>query len=135
MIPCNDQCEVHLKYSGTDIDAYRGDSATVVLAHPECTADVQDCADFVGTTSAMGRYLSEMSRRRVLLLTECSMADNLSLQHPEVEFLKPSKRYSYMKSITLFGIALVLEDLSNEIDIDSAVVIRARRALERMLSL
>jgi quinolinate synthase len=135
IITCHGQCEVHVKYSGTDIDAYRRESAAVVLAHPECTADVQDSADFVGSTSAMGRYLSEMRPRRVLLLTECSMADNLSLQHPEIEFLKPCNLCSYMKRITLFGVALVLEDLSNEIEIDAAVAIRARRAVERMLSL
>lgn len=135
IMTCHGQCEVHVKFSGTDIEAYRRDCAAVVLAHPECTADVQDSADFVGSTSAMGRYLEENRPRRVLLLTECSMADNLSLDHPEIEFLKPCNLCSYMKCITLFGVALVLEDLSNEIDVDAAVAQRARRSVERMLSL
>jgi quinolinate synthase len=135
IVSCHGQCEVHVKYSGVDIDAYRREFPIVVLAHPECTESVQDCADFVGSTSAMSGYLSQTRPRRVLLLTECSMADNLSLQHPDIDFLRPCNLCSYMKSITLFGIATVLEDLSNEIDVDDAVAVAARRSVERMLSL
>lgn len=134
IISAHGQCEVHVKYTGTDIDAYRRDCAAVVLAHPECPEGVQARADFVGSTSGMARYLSENRPQRVLLLTECSMADNLSLQHPEIEFLRPCNLCSYMKSITLSGVAHVLEDFSNEIDIDEAVAQPARRAVERMLA-
>ncbi len=129
------QCEVHVKYSGVDIDDYRATTGAVVLAHPECTRDVQQRADFVGSTSAMADYLSERRPRRVLLLTECSMADNVAMLHPEIEFLKPCNLCSYMKSITLNNVELVLQDGSNEIMIDPATAARARRPIERMLAL
>lgn len=129
------QCEVHAKYAGVDIDGYRAASGAVVLAHPECPQDVQQHADFVGSTSAMADYLTERRPRRVLLLTECSMADNVAVNHPEIEFLKPCNLCSYMKAITLEGVELVLQDRSNEIVIDAALAERARRPIERMLAL
>lgn len=135
IVSSHGQCEVHVKYSGADIDGYRAASGAVVLAHPECPQDVQRRADFVGSTSAMAEYLGERRPRRVLLLTECSMADNLAVRHPEIEFLKPCNLCSYMKAITLEGVELVLQDLSNEILIDPAVAARARRPIERMLTL
>ena len=129
------QCEVHVKYSGTDVDAYRRDYPVTVLAHPECPSDVQAHADFVGSTSAMVEYLDAWRPRRVLLLTECSMADNVAIHHPEIEFVKPCNLCSYMKSITLDGVALVLDDLCNEIAIDGALAARARLPIKRMLAL
>ncbi|HUX72444.1 MAG TPA: quinolinate synthase NadA [Steroidobacteraceae bacterium] len=129
------QCEVHVKYSAADIDAYRRDSEVTVLAHPECPRDVQERADFVGSTAAMAEYLGERRPPRVLLLTECSMADNVAVLHPEIEFLKPCNLCSYMKSITLEGVVRVLEDLCNEIRIDAALALRARLPIERMLAL
>ena len=83
----------------------------------------------------MVRYLRETRPRRVLLLTECSMADNISLDQPEIEFLKPCNLCSYMKSINLHDIEHVLEDRCNEIEIDERVAERARHAVERMLAL
>ena len=135
VVSSHGQCDVHVKYSGTDIDAYRRDHDAVILAHPECTRDIQEHADFVGSTSAMVRYLRETRPRRVLLLTECSMADNISLDQPEIEFLKPCNLCSYMKSINLHDIEHVLEDRCNEIEIDERVAERARHAVERMLAL
>lgn len=129
------QCEVHVKYSGADIDNYRRESGVTILAHPECPRDVQERADFVGSTAEMAEYLGARRPRRVLLLTECSMADNVALLHPEIEFLKPCNLCSYMKSITLEGVVQVLKDLSNEIDIDAAIASRARLPIERMLAL
>ena len=129
------ECEVHVKYTGADVDAYREEVGAVVLAHPECPIDVQDRADFVGSTGAMAEYLDIHRPRRVLLLTECSMADNVAVLHPGIEFLKPCNLCSYMKSITLEGVTQVLEDLSNQIVIDPPIADRARRPIERMLAL
>jgi quinolinate synthase len=135
VVTSDGQCDVHARYAGTDIAAYRRERQAVILAHPECTADVQAAADFVGSTSAMRRFLSERRPRRVLLLTECAMADNLSLEHPAIEFLKPCNLCTYMKSITLEGVERVLGDDCNQIDIDPAVAARARHAVERMLAI
>ncbi len=129
------ECEVHVKYTGADVDAYRDEVGAVVLAHPECPGDVQDRADFVGSTGAMAEYLGQHRPRRVLLLTECSMADNVAVLHPEIEFLKPCNLCSHMKSITLEGVARVLEALDNRVEIDQQTAERARRPIERMLAL
>jgi quinolinate synthase len=135
VISSQGQCEVHVKYTGIDVDAYRREHNAMILAHPECTEDIQQRADFVGSTAAMVRYLDEARPRRVLLLTECSMADNISLEHPEIEFLRPCNLCSYMKSITPLGIARVLEDQCNTIEVESFIAERARRALDRMLAI
>lgn len=129
------QCEVHAKYAGTDVSAYREAMGAVVLAHPECPRDVQERADFVGSTGAMDAYLETRRPRRVLLLTECSMADNVSVRHPEIEFLKPCNLCGFMKAITIEGVAQVLDGLCNRIEIDPLLAARARRPIERMLAL
>jgi quinolinate synthase len=127
------ECEVHAKFSGIEISEFRRDLHATVLAHPECSEDVQRRADFVGSTSAMIQYLREWRPRQVLLLTECSMADNISIELPDIEFLRPCNLCSYMKSITIFGIARSLKDGSYDIQIAPEIAVRARRAVRRML--
>ncbi len=127
------ECEVHAKFSAAEIAEFRRDRHATVLAHPECPQDVQESADFVGSTSGMIRFLRESRPRRVLLLTECSMADNISIDLPDIEFLRPCNLCSYMKAITLLGIQQTLEDGCHEIDIAPQIAIRARRAVKRML--
>jgi quinolinate synthase len=127
------ECEVHAKYSGAQIAQFRRERNATVLAHPECSEDVQQRADFVGSTSAMIQYLHKTRPRRVLLLTECSMADNISIDLPGIEFLRPCNLCSYMKSITLSGVARSLQDGCNEIEIAPEIAGRARRAVRRML--
>jgi quinolinate synthase len=129
------ECEVHAKYAGTDIAEYRASTGAVVLAHPECPQDVQEQADFVGSTSAMARYLGERRPERVLLLTECSMADTVSVAYPDIQFLRPCNLCGYMKTVTLERIADALQALRHDVTIDEAVAVRARRSLERMLAL
>ena len=133
VIPWAGDCEVHVRYAGTDIASYRRDLQATVLAHPECPREVQEQADFVGSTGDMGRYLARERPARVLLLTECSMADNVALDHPEIEFLRPCNLCSHMKSITLQGVADALERLAPEVRLDPQLAVRARRSLERML--
>ena len=127
------ECEVHAKFTAAEISEFRRDRHATVLAHPECSEDVQRCADFVGSTSGMIHYLREKRPRQVLLLTECSMADNISLDLPDIEFLRPCNLCSYMKSITIFGIARALRDGCHEIEVAPEIAIRARRAVRRML--
>jgi quinolinate synthase len=135
IISWNGQCDVHVKYAAVDIASYRKEQNAVVLAHPECPREVCAQSDFVGSTSAMSRYLHEHRPARVLLLTECAMADNVSVDHPEIEFLRPCNLCSYMKSITLTGVADVLAHRHNEIQLEALLTLRARRSLERMMAL
>ena len=127
-------CEVHQRFSADDLAPFRG-SDVVVLAHPECPEDVQHAADFVGSTTAMARYLTEHRPRRALLLTECSMADNITIDHPEIHFERPCNLCRYMKMITLEKVRDSLRDGVTEILIDPLTAERARRPVERMLSL
>ena len=110
-------------------------TGAVVLAHPECPRDVQERADFVGSTGAMDEYIETRRPPRVLLLTECSMADNVMLRHPRIEFLKPCNLCGFMKAITLDRVERVLERPDAVIEIDPALAVRARRPIERMLAL
>ena len=129
------QCEVHVKYAGTDIEAYRNATGAVVLAHPECPRDVQERADFVGSTGAMDEYIETRRPPRVLLLTECSMADNVMMRHPRIEFMKPCNLCGFMKAINLDNVERVLTRQEGAIEIDPAIAARARRPIERMLAL
>ncbi len=129
------QCEVHVKYAGTDIEEYRRVTGAVVLAHPECPREVQEQADFVGSTGAMDEYIETRRPPRVLLLTECSMADNVMLRHPRIEFLKPCNLCGFMKAINLDNVERVLARPEAPIEIDPAIAARARRPIERMLAL
>ena len=105
-----------------------------VVAHPECPTDVTAEADFVGSTTAMGAWLDAHRPRRVALITECSMADNLAVDHPEVEWVKLCNLCPHMKRITLAGIRDALRDMRHEVEVDDDVVAGARRALDRMLA-
>ena len=91
-------CEVHVRFSAEDIRGYRRALDAAVLAHPECTAEVQAQASFVGSTSAMVDYLKTVRPRRAMLLTECSMADNVSVACPDITFLRPCNLCRHMKS-------------------------------------
>jgi quinolinate synthase len=127
-------CEVHERFSAEDLAPFLN-SDVVVLAHPECPEDVQHAADFVGSTTAMANYLTERRPQRALLLTECSMADNITINHPEIHFERPCNLCRYMKMITLEKVRDALRDGVTEIHIDPQTAARARRPLERMLAL
>jgi quinolinate synthase len=106
----------------------------IVLAHPECPPDVVAEADFSGSTAAMSSYVSENRPARVVLLTECSMSDNVAIQYPELEFIRPCNLCPHMKRITLRNIRRALETMRHEVHIDPAIAALARRAVERMLA-
>lgn len=127
-------CEVHDKFTGAQARHARERFDAKLVAHPECPPEVLAEADFVGSTSAMGRWLEQEQPVRVALITECSMADNLRVQFPRVEFIKPCNLCPHMQRITLPKIHACLRDLKHEITIEPAVVARARAALGRMLA-
>jgi quinolinate synthase len=129
-------CEVHERFTAAEIRELRaGHPGVVVLAHPECPPDVVAEADFAGSTAAMSDYVAERQPRRVVLMTECSMSDNVALQHPTTEFVRPCNLCPHMKRITLPKIRQALETMRHEVTIDPALAGRARRAVERMLAI
>lgn len=136
VIAWHGRCEVHERFTASDIRAYRRDlPGLAVLAHPECAPEVCAEADFVGSTAAMTDYLAERRPARVVLVTECSMADNVASASPGTEFLKPCNLCPHMKRITLTGIRRSLETLSHEVEVEPEPAARARRSIERMLAI
>jgi quinolinate synthase len=129
-------CEVHERFTGEQVVQLRRDFGedTVVMAHPECPTDVTAEADVVGSTSFMSSYLTTHHPKRVALITECSMADNLAIDHPEVEFVRPCNLCPHMKRITLAGIRDALRFMHHEVTVPEEVIAGARLALERMLA-
>jgi quinolinate synthase len=129
-------CEVHERFTARDIRMLReSHPGLTVLAHPECPPDVVAAADFSGSTAAMSDYVSREHPPRVVLLTECSMSDNVAVLHPEIEFIRPCNLCPHMKRITLANIRAALERMQHLVEIDPAVAQPARRAVERMLTL
>ncbi|WP_343313604.1 quinolinate synthase NadA [Brucella sp. BE17] len=129
-------CEVHERFTPDDIrelrDAHPG---VIVLAHPECPPEVVEVADFAGSTAHMSDYVGAKKPQRVVLLTECSMSDNVAVDHPDVEFIRPCNLCPHMKRITLANIREALEQNRHAVTIDPAIMEPARRAVERMLAI
>jgi len=128
------RCEVHEKFTAQQARHARETFDAKLVAHPECPPEVLAEADFVGSTTAMGKWLARRQPARVALITECSMADNLRAQFPQTEFIKPCNLCSHMQRITLQNIYAALRDLKHAIEIPVDVIAGARRALERMLA-
>jgi quinolinate synthase len=136
IIPWDGSCEVHERFTRADVRELReGHPGVVVLVHPECPPEVVDEADFAGSTAQMSAYVDERKPRQVVLLTECSMSDNVAVLHPEVDFVRPCNLCPHMKRITLANIRRALEENRYEVTIDPAIAGRARRAVERMIAL
>jgi quinolinate synthase len=129
-------CEVHERFTAADIRELRQAHPDVtVLAHPECPPEVVAAADFAGSTAAMSDYVGRYKPARVVLMTECSMSDNVAVEHPETEFVRPCNLCPHMKRITLANIRTALEENRHIVTIDGEVAVPARRAVERMLAL
>jgi quinolinate synthase len=128
-------CEVHERFTPRQIRTLRAENpGVVVLAHPECPPDVVDEADFAGSTAAMSDYVTHRQPGRVVLITECSMADNVAVLHPKIDFVRPCNLCPHMKRISLGNIRSALEHLQHEVVIAPDVAARARQAVERMLA-
>ncbi|OCJ07535.1 quinolinate synthase [Rhizobium sp. AC27/96] len=136
LIAWHGHCEVHELFTADDIRQLRENYPGVtVLAHPECPPDVVEAADFAGSTAVMSDYVGNKRPARVVLLTECSMSDNVAVHHPDVEFIRPCNLCPHMKRITLGNIRQALEQGQHEVTIDPAIAADARRAVERMLAI
>jgi len=129
-------CEVHERFSAADLRTYRNSFPDVrILAHPECPPDVLAEADFVGSTAGMIQHVGRTLPRRVVLVTECSMSDNVAVEFPQVEFVRPCNLCPHMKRITLPRILRSLQRLEHRVEIEPALAARARGAVQRMLEL
>lgn len=129
-------CEVHERFRAIDIERLReDDDGIVILAHPECPPDVIAAADFAGSTAHMIDYVRDHPAQRVMLLTECSMSDNVAAEFPNVEFVRPCNLCPHMRRNTLAKILHALQTYEDEIVVDPAVAARARLALQRMMDL
>lgn len=128
-------CEVHERFTPEDIRELRAAHPGVtVLAHPECPPEVVAVADFAGSTAAMSDYVGKEKPARVVLMTECSMSDNVAVDHPDVEFIRPCNLCPHMKRITLANIRTALEQMCHPVTIEPELSARARLAVERMLA-
>src|SRR5215469_6199768 len=135
IITWHGHCEVHERFTGAEIRRLReGQDSLVVLAHPECPQDVLAEADFVGSTAGMSDFVGNRQPKRVVLITECSMSDNVAVQHPEVEFLRPCNLCPHMKRITLPKILHAMQTRTTEVLVEPDVAARARRSVENMLA-
>ena len=130
------RCEVHERFTAEEIRTLREQHPGVlVLAHPECPPEVVAEADFAGSTAAMADYVVTQRPARVVLVTECSMSDNVAILNPQTEFIRPCNLCPHMKRITLSKIRASLETLTHEVTIEPGVASGARASVERMLAI
>lgn len=129
-------CEVHERFTAADVRDYKKQfEDIVVLAHPECPPEVLAEVDFVGSTAGMIDHLSQSSARRVVMITECSMSDNVAVEFPHIQFTRPCNLCPHMKRITLSKILRSLQTMEHKIEIEPSIAERARRAVRRMVEL
>ena len=129
-------CIVHERFSSQEIeDIKKQNPEIVILSHPECPAEVIAASDYTGSTSGMSEYVKKNQPNKVMLVTECSMSDNVQVDNPNVQFIKPCNLCPHMKTITLSKILDCLEKETNEILIPEIISRRARRAVERMIAI
>jgi quinolinate synthase len=129
-------CEVHERFTAEELRRYReADPSIQIIAHPECPPDVIGEADFTGSTAKMIDFVRDRRPKRVVMVTECSMADNVQAELPDVEFVRPCNLCPHMKRITLPKILDSLVYLQEEVVVDPAIAAGARRAVERMIHL
>jgi quinolinate synthase len=128
-------CEVHERFTAQEIRDYRAaHPGIVVLAHPECPPEVVAEADFAGSTAAMINYVGDYKPQRVVMITECSMSDNVAVEHPDVEFVRPCNLCPHMKRITLDGILHSLQTMTTEVIVPAHIAARAKAPIDRMLA-
>ena len=130
------RCEVHELFTADELRQYRQDDPGLrIIAHPECKPDVLDEADFSGSTSAMIKWVSDNQPDRVMMVTECSMSDNIAVENPNVNFVRPCNLCPHMKQITLPKVLEAMVFNRTEITVDADVADKARAAVERMIDL
>ena len=128
-------CIVHERFSAQEIkDIRKQNPEIIILSHPECPAEVIAASDYTGSTSGMSKYVKKNQPSKVMLVTECSMSDNVQVDNPNVQFIKPCNLCPHMKTITLPKILDCLEKETNEILIPEIISRKARKAVERMVA-
>src|SRR6478752_4065962 len=136
LIAWKGSCEVHERFTGDELSMIRtNDPSVQIVAHPECPPDVIAASDFTGSTAHMIDYVRKHRPKRVVLVTECSMADNVQAELPDVEFTRPCNLCPHMKRITLPKILDSLLNMKEEVVVDPVIAAKARRAVERMIYL
>ncbi len=126
-------CEVHERFTDTEINEIRKNNPDIkVIAHPECPPDVINASDFAGSTSGMIKYVRDNQPKKVMMVTECSMSDNIQIDNPNVEFIRPCNLCPHMKRITLPKILDCLKNETNEILMSEEIIEKARKSVERM---
>ncbi|MCW3783183.1 quinolinate synthase NadA [Defluviimonas sp. CAU 1641] len=129
-------CIVHELYTAEDLRAYRAhDPEVKILAHPECTPEVVAEADFTGSTAGIIKWVHDHKPAKAMLVTECSMATNISDELPEVDFARPCNMCPYMKKITLEKVLYALHTMTGQVEVEAGVAARARVAVEKMIAL
>jgi len=129
-------CIVHEKFTGKEVEDIRKENPDIkIIAHPECPPDVISASDFAGSTSNMVKYVKEKQPKKVLLVTECSMSDNVQIENPNVKFIKPCNLCPHMKKITLNKIYDCLKNETNEIKIGHNIAAMARKSVQRMAAI
>lgn len=129
-------CEVHERFTAEELQTMReAEPGLKIIAHPECPPDVIAAADFTGSTSGMIQWVKDKRPPKVMLVTECSMASNVAIEVPDVDFIRPCNLCPHMKRISLENIYDSLVNLRHEVTVDPDVAHRARRAVERMVNL
>ena len=126
-------CIVHDQFNEKEINEIRNNNPGIkIIAHPECPPDVIKASDFAGSTSGMIKYVEDNQPKKVMMVTECSMSDNIQVENPNVEFIKPCNLCPHMKRITLPKILACLENETGEIIMDKETINKARIPVERM---
>tara|TARA_Y100000590_G_scaffold5905_1_gene7854 strand:+ start:338 stop:1327 length:990 start_codon:yes stop_codon:yes gene_type:complete len=126
-------CEVHEQFNDEEINEIRKNNPGIkIIAHPECPPDVINASDFTGSTSGMIKYVKDNQPEKVMMVTECSMSDNVQIDNPNVKFIRPCNLCPHMKKITLPKILDCLEKETNEIIMDDITIEKARKSVERM---
>jgi quinolinate synthase len=127
-------CEVHERFTAKEVRQLRAATpGLIVLAHPECPPDVIAEADYAGSTSGMIAYVGKSHPRNVVLMTECSMSDNVAVEYPDVHFVRPCNLCPHMKRITLDKILHSLQTMTVAVEVDPAIAARARASIDAML--
>jgi quinolinate synthase len=128
-------CEVHERFTQDDIKLYRTQNPGVtIIAHPECPPDVVDACDFSGSTAGMLDWIATHKPKQVVLLTECSMSDNVAVNNPQTEFIRPCQLCPHMKRITLSNLRAALETMQHEVTVPEEIASRSRQSVERMIA-
>ena len=129
------KCEVHEKFTDREILELRKKYPDLkVVSHPECPPDVIKASDYTGSTGAMIDYVKNTKAKDIFLVTECSMSDNIQVENPNINFVKPCNLCPHMKKITLQSILKSLREENNFIEINEEIILKARGAIEKMIA-